>query len=205
MRACVRDPFYEKGLYLPLWNERREGVLRWGWGLIVKTSRGPVQNENVKPLLQKQEKVPLKALKYKAFPFSHGLSLDLSWCFSVLCSFSQVQTLTGAWPLPACHWVAGSCQLWDWSPGQGQRGWSKPFPFPVGPGLNLEWMGYFQGYCNHGDMLATWIAVEGCPLSVLWCGQPGGVMAATMPCLVIVGVGVWCWFPQPPCLCSGPC
>ena len=44
--------------------------------------QGPVQNENAKPLpFQKQEKVPLKVSKYKAFPFSHGLSLDLPCVF----------------------------------------------------------------------------------------------------------------------------
>lgn len=41
-----------------------------------------MQNENVRPPVQKQEKNAIK--RYKAFPFSYGLSLDLHGVFNLL-------------------------------------------------------------------------------------------------------------------------
>lgn len=43
--------------------------------------QGPMQNENVRLLVQKEGKSVIKVLEYGAFPFSHSLSLNLSWCF----------------------------------------------------------------------------------------------------------------------------
>lgn len=96
-----------------------------------------MQNENVRLLVQKEGKSVIKVLEYGAFPFSHSLSLNLSWCFK----FAVYWYSPLAWdtqggqcrPLqvPGPHralwfgasglWIAGISQLQDWALARGRE------------------------------------------------------------------------------------